>query len=50
MAKSKTPVAVRPELGGLKEKPKTRKELVQVYKDMHLKLKGGKGTPAVPAN
>jgi hypothetical protein len=36
---------VRPELGGLKEKPKTRQDLLKLYKQAHLALKKGKGGP-----
>jgi hypothetical protein len=36
---------VRPELGGLKEKPKTRQDLLKLYKQAHLELKKGKGGP-----
>ena len=50
MATSKTPVAVKPIFEGLKEKPKTRKELIKVYKEMYRQLRGGKNTHAVAAN
>lgn len=36
---------VRPELGGLKEKPKTRQDLLKLYKEAHLKLRKGKAKP-----
>jgi len=36
---------VRPELGGLKEKPKTRQDLLKLYKEGYLKLRKGKGGP-----
>ena len=47
MAKAKTPAVevVRPELGGLKEKPKTRQDLLKLYKQMHVTLRKGKGGP-----
>ena len=42
---------VRPELGGLKEKPKTRQDLLKLYKERHLELRkgGAKPQPAVQA-
>lgn len=46
MAKAKTPAAeVNQELGLVKEKPKTRQDLLKLYKQMHLQLKKGKGGP-----
>lgn len=50
MAKAKTPAAeVNQELGLVKEKPKTRQDLLKLYKQMHLQLKKGKVKPAAQA-
>jgi hypothetical protein len=46
MAKAKTPAAeVNQELALVKEKPKTRQDLLKIYKQAHLELKKGKGGP-----
>jgi hypothetical protein len=46
MAKAKKPVAeVNQEVGLVKEKPKTRQDLLKLYKEAHLQLKKGKGGP-----
>jgi hypothetical protein len=46
MAKAKTPAAeVNQELGLVKEKPKTRQDLLKIYKEAHVQLKKGKGGP-----
>ena len=52
MAKAKTPAAeVNQELGLVKEKPKTRQDLLKLYKQAHLELRkgGAKPQPAVQA-
>lgn len=50
MAKAKTPaVEVNQELGLVKEKPKTRQDLLKLYKEAHLKLKKGKVKPIIAA-
>lgn len=46
MAKAKTPAAeVNQELGLVREKPKTRQDLLKIYKQAYLALKKGKGGP-----
>ena len=48
MAKAKTPAVVEEvnqEIGLIKEKPKTRQDLLKLYKQMHVTLRKGKGGP-----
>ena len=50
MAKAKTPaVEVNQELRLIKEKPKTRQDLLKLYKQMHLQLKKGRVKPIIAA-
>lgn len=46
MAKAKKPVVeVNQEVGLVREKPKTRQDLLKIYKQAYLALKKGKGGP-----
>lgn len=50
MAKAKKPVVeVNQEVGLVKEKPKTRQDLLKLYKQAHLQLKKGRVKPIIAA-
>lgn len=49
MAKAKKPVVeVNQQLGLVKEKPKTRQDLLKLYKQAHLALKKGRSVITAP--